>query len=78
MKQKVQVPKKFDPNKVKIGLENLIKNNDPYEKWVPILNQIRESILEAKQKGISINKINKTLKENGLKIPNEVLKKFLV
>lgn len=69
--------KGLDTDKLKNGLENLIKISDPYEKWSSVLNAIKPQLQNAKEKGISLSKISKTLKDNGAKVPNDVLKRFL-
>lgn len=77
MRRKEISLKALDTNKLKNGLENLIKSSDPYEKWLQVLNEIKPQLLNAKEKGISLSKISKTLKDNGARVPNEVLKKFI-
>ena len=51
--------------------------SDPFEKWAAVLNEIKPELLDAKSKGISISRIQKTLQESGAKIPHDILKKFL-
>ena len=41
MKQKDQVSKKVDPEKLKTSLTQLIKMSDPFEKWAAVLNEIK-------------------------------------
>jgi hypothetical protein len=77
MKQKDLVSKKVDPEKLKTSLTQLIKMSDPFEKWAAVLNEIKPELLDAKSKGISISRIQKTLQESGAKIPHDILKKFL-
>lgn len=77
MRRKEISLKALDTNKLKNGLENLIKSSDPYEKWLQVLNEIKPQLLNAKERGISLSKISKTLKDNGARVPNEVLKKFI-
>lgn len=66
-----------DVEKIKSCLDNLIKERDPLQKWLPVLNELKPKIQDALTSGVSLSKIHKSLAEGGLRIPHEVLKKFL-
>lgn len=67
----------LDVDKLKSELNELVKMSDPYERWISILNELKPQLEDAKSKGISMTKIQKTLQNAGAKIPQQVLKKFL-
>jgi hypothetical protein len=72
-----KVTKKPDISKAKIDLKKAIADKDPVKKWIPILNELKSEINDAKSKNISISQIRKILIENGIKVPFKVLKKFV-
>ena len=74
---KTKIEKKINISKLKDDLINAVKSKDPMQKWVPVLNEIKAEIVEAKSKGISISNIKKIMSENGVKVPQDILKKFL-
>ncbi len=75
MKQKIT--KKVDLEKAKQDLKNAIKERDPFQKWLPTLNELKAELDDAKSKNISINQIRKILVASGINVPSDVLKKFL-
>ena len=74
---KPKITKKVDLEKAKQDLEKAIKERDPFQKWLPTLNELKAELDDAKSKNISINQIRKILVASGINVPNEVLKKFL-
>ena len=75
MKQKIT--NKVDLEKTKNELRNAINDRDPFQKWLPILNELKSELDDAKSKNISVNQMRKILVSSGIKVPNDVLKKFL-
>lgn len=75
MKQKIN--KKMDIEKAKSEIKKMIKERDPFQKWLPILNEMKTEIDDAKSKKISVNQLRKVLINNGIQVPHEVLKKFM-
>lgn len=75
MKQKIT--NKVDLEKAKNELRNAINDRDPFQKWLPILNELKSELDDAKSKNISVNQMRKILVSSGIKVPNDVLKKFL-
>ena len=74
---KTKVEKKINISKLKDDLINAVKSKDPMQKWLPVLNEIKTEIEDAKSKGISISNIKKIMSENGVNVPQDILKKFL-
>ncbi len=66
-----------DAEKLKSGLDSLIKERDPLQKWLPILNDLKPKMQDALNAGVSLSKIRESLANGGLKVPQDVLKKFL-
>lgn len=66
-----------DLKKIQEGIDDLIKNKDPLLRWLPILNELKTKIIEAKSAGVSFSKILKTLRDSGVKVQKDVLKMFL-
>lgn len=75
MKQKIT--KKIDVEKAKSELKKAVKEKDPLQKWLPILNEMKAELDDAKSKNISITQIRKILVDSGIQVPHEVLKKFM-
>jgi hypothetical protein len=75
MKQKTS--KKVDIEKAKAEIKKAIKERDPFLKWLPILNEMKAEIEDAKSKKISATQIRKILIDSGIQVPHDVLKKFL-
>ena len=75
-KKAAKTQKTVDIDKLKSGLDNLLKERDPLQKWLPVLNELKPKIQSALDAGVSLTKIRKSLAEGGLKVPHEVLKKF--
>ena len=74
---KKQITKKMDIEKAKADLKKVIKDRDPLQKWLPILNEMKAELDDAKSKNISITQIRKVLVDSGIQVPHEVLKKLL-
>lgn len=74
---KTKMPKKMDIAKAKKDLLSAIKERDPMQKWLPILNELKSEIEDAKNQGLSVTQIRKILTANGINLPAEVLKKFM-
>ena len=75
MKQKPS--KKIDIEKAKAEIKKAIKERDPFLIWLPILNEMKAEIEDAKSKKISVTQIRKILVDSGIQVPHEVLKKFM-
>jgi hypothetical protein len=75
MKQKTS--KKMDIEKAKSEIKKAIKERDPFLKWLPILNEMKAEIEDAKLKKISATQIRKILVDSGIQVPHDVLKKFM-
>ncbi len=69
--------KELDQKKLKSGLDSLLKDADPMNKWVPVLHEVKPFLVEAQLKEISLKKIHKVFKESGANIPVEVLKNYM-
>ena len=74
---KPKITKKLDLEKAKQDLKKAIKERDPFQKWLPTLNELKAELDDAKSKNISINQIRKILVASGINVPNDILKKFL-
>lgn len=68
---------KTDLESAKSALKSAIENKDPMRKWLPILNEMKEEIDNAKANKISVNQIRKILVGSGIEVPYSILKKFM-
>ncbi len=73
MKKQIEV----DLEKIKSGIDHLIKERDPLQKWLPVLNELKPKFQDALSAGISVSKIRETLSHGGLKVSQKVLREFL-
>lgn len=76
-KKSVKTKKTVDIEQIKGGLDSLIKERDPLQKWLPFLNELKPKIDEAVKQGCSISSIRNAMKIGGLNVPQDVLKKFV-
>jgi hypothetical protein len=76
-KMKQKTTKKPDVEKAKSDLKKAIKERDPFLKWLPVLNEMKAELEDAKSKKISVSQIRKILVDSGIQVPHDVLKKFL-
>ena len=77
--QKEMKEKKFDLNvkKLRGDLDLLVKKSDPMFIWLPILEDVKSILIDAKGKDISLKKIHFVFKENGVNIPMILLKQYV-
>jgi hypothetical protein len=76
-KKAAKIQKTVDVEKIKSSLDNLIKERDPLQKWLPVLNELKPKIQDALDKGVSLSKVRESLANGGLRVPQNVLKEFL-
>lgn len=74
---KVKTTKKIDLEKAKAELREAVKERDPFQKWLPTLNELTKEMEDAITANLSVTQIRKILVSSGINIPHEVLKKFL-